>query len=133
MVIRWPADFPEGCPPEAAQPADGVYYYIVKNDPPEPGDFLSLYHRNRKLALRRVRNGIVTECQTMGLSIFINQPDAVARALEYTRIGDKVAQLTLGADAGKILPTPRDGDSHHTWWRTEDYDPAAAADVVLNL
>ena len=133
MVLRWPADFPEDCPPEEAQPADGVYYYIVKNDPPEPSDFVSLYHRNRELALRRVRNGIVTECQTMGLSIFTEQSDAVARARQYTRIGDKIAQLTLGPDAGKILPTPRDGDSHHTWWKAEGYGPIAVTAIALNL
>ena len=133
MVLRWPADFPEDCPPEEAQTANGVYYYIVKSDPPELADFASLYHRNRKLALRRVRNGIVTECQTMGLSIFIERSDAVARARQYTGIGDKIAQLTLGADAGEILSTPRDGDSHHTWWKAKDYDPVAAAAVVLNL
>ena len=133
MVLRWPADFPEDCPPEEAQPPRGVFYYIVKTDPAQAGDFVPLYHRNRELALRRVRNGIVTECQTMGLSIFTDQSDAVARARQYTGIGDKIAELALGPDAGKILPTPRGRDSHHTWWKAEGYDPIAVTAIVLNL
>ena len=32
---NWPADFPDDCPPEDAVPAGGVYYRIVKNDPPQ--------------------------------------------------------------------------------------------------
>lgn len=133
MAIRWPTDYPENCPPEEASPANGIYYYIVKSDPPQAGDFVSLYHRNRELALRRVRNGIVTQCQTMGLSIFTDQSDAVARARQYAGIGDKIAELALGPDAGTILPTPRGRDSHHTWWKAEDYEPTAFAAIVLNL
>lgn len=44
MSLRWPADFPENCPPEEAYPTNGVYYRVVKTDPPELGDFVSLYH-----------------------------------------------------------------------------------------
>ena len=133
MLLRWPEDFPEDCPPEEADLANGVFYYIVKANPPRSSDFIPLYHRNRGLAMRRVRNGIVTECQTMGLSIFADQSDALARARQYPEIGDRIAQLALGPDAGKILSTPRDGDSHHTWWKAEGYDPAAVATVVLDL
>ena len=132
MVLRWPADFPEDCPPEEAQTANGVYYYIVKSDPPEPSDFVSLYHRNRRLADRRIKRG-ASQCQTMGLSVFTLENDAVQCAIHNTRIGDRIARLVLGPDAGKVLPTPGGFESHHTWWHPEGYDPTAAATDVTAL
>ena len=133
MALGWPADFPDDCPPEEATPADGIYYYIVKNDPPQPSDFVSLYHRNRRLAERRIRNGIATQCRTMGLSIFAVQNDAIEQAQLTPQIGNKVAMLVLSQNAGSLLYTPRKGDSHHTWWETEDCDPTKLAIVVLNI
>ena len=132
MAIRWPADFPDDCPPEEAEPANGVYYCIVKNDPPQPSDFVSLYHRNRRLADRRIKRG-ASQCQTIGLSVYAHENDAVQCARQNTQIGDKIALLVLGPDAGKILPTPGGFESHHTWWHPEGYDPTDAATDVTDL
>lgn len=131
MVLRWPADFPEDCPPEEARPANGVYYYIVKNNPPDPADFLPLYRRNRRLAEARTRQGITTLCQTMGLSVLADINDAIYRANRFRSIGNFIAQLVITSDAGLILYTPRGNDSHHTWWIPEGYAPIATASVVL--
>ena len=133
MVLRWPADFPEDCPPEEANPAGGVYYRIVKTDPPEPGDFVSIYYLNRRRATDMVRHGLETQCTLMGLSVYADANDAVWNARRYHNLGDKIARLTLGADAGEMLPTPRDGNSHHTWWQADGYNPVAFATVVMNL
>ncbi len=130
MVLRWPADFPENCPPEESSPANGVYYYIVTNDPPEPSDFVPLYRRNQRLAESRIRQGITTQCQTMGLSILGDISDAIQRANRFRGIGNLIARLVLTSDAGQILHTPRDDDSHHTWWVPEEYDPAITVTVV---
>ena len=133
MALRWPADFPEDCPPEEAAPANGVYYYIVKNDPPEAGDFVSLYHRDRDLAERRARRG-ASLCQTMGLSIYTDAYDAVKCARDYPKIGDKIARLTLGPDTGKVQHTPSASfASHHTWWLVEGCDPTKIAAVLAVL
>lgn len=129
---NWPADFPADCPPAAALAADGVFYRVVKCDPPALCDFVSQYHQNRKLADRNIRQGIVSQCHTMGLSVFANESDAVARARRYPQIGRLIARLTLAPDSGKIQPTPRHGDSHHTWWLPEGYNPTDAAIVVDN-
>ena len=133
MLLRWPPGFPEDCPPQEAYPANGVYYRIVKNDPPEPGDFASLYRQNRQLADDRIQSGRATQCQTMGLSVFADGNEAVRRAIRFHLIGNKIARLTLGPAAGKILPTPTNGDSHHTWWQAVAYDPTDGATVVINL
>ena len=62
---NWPPDFPEDCPPEDAVPADGVYYRIVNNDPPQSSDFVSVYHLRRERAMREVRRMRRTLCDTL--------------------------------------------------------------------
>ena len=133
MALRWPADFPEDCPPEEVAPADGVFYRIVKTDPPELGDFVSIYYLNRRRANDIIRRGLETQCTLMGLSVFSDANDAVWNAQQYNVLGDKIARLTLDADAGGMLPTPRNGNSHCTWWPADGYDPIVIATVVINL
>ena len=133
MALRWPADFPEDCPPAEAAPADGIYYRIVKNDPPELHDFMPLYHLNRGLADARIHSDRATQCETMGLSIFADASDAIQLANRISSLGNKIARLKLGPDAGVILPTPREGDSHHTWWQPYSYNPARAVAIVITL
>lgn len=130
---RWPADFPPHCPPGTALPADGVFYRIIKSDPPGPGDFVSQYHHNRRLADRNIRQGSATQCETMGLSVFADENDAADRARRYPGIGSRIAGLTLGPASGKILATPRGNNSHHTWWLPDGYDATQIAADVINL
>lgn len=139
IAYRWPTDFPPDCPPAAAAPADGVFYRIVKTDPPGLGDFVSLYHLNRELAERRVNRG-ATRCETMGLSIYAELNDAAKAAIQFSDIGDWIVRLTLAPVAGKILPTPRyhpnapqNGDSHHTWWQSESYNPLPNAAIAIRV
>ena len=133
IAYRWPADFPPDCPPEEALPADGVFYRIVKTDPPGSDDFLSQYQQNRRLSDSNIRRGRATQCETMGLSVFADESDAAERIRRYPRIGRRLARLTLGPASGKILPTPRDDNSHHTWWLPDGYDATGIATVVINL
>ena len=136
---NWPADFPPNCPPGAALPADGVFYRIIKSNPPGLDDFLPLYHLNRGLAERRMGRG-ANRCETMGLSIYAELSDAEKAADQFSSIGDWIAGLTLTPVAGKILPTPRyhpatpeNGDSHHTWWKNENYDPIPNTTMVIRV
>ena len=137
IAYRWPAEFPPDCPPAAALPADGIYYYIVKTDPPQIEDFTPLYHRDRERAVSAAQNGRATQCETMGLSTFVDPDDAVAYRSIFPKIGDRIARLTLTPVAGMILPTPRviNGieDTHHTWWHPTDYAPNADATVIPYL
>ena len=82
---------------------------------PGPDDFLPMYHLNKKLADFRVSRGTVSWCETMGLSIFTDADEAVNWARRVFSLGDRIAGLTPGPESGKILPTLRDGNSHHTW------------------
>ena len=129
----WPADFPEDCPPDEADPADESYYRIVKSDPPETSDFVSLYHQNSRLADRNIISGRATKCETMGLSTYTDKGQALECARQFPQLGDKIARLTLKNDAGQVLATPRGvGDTHHTWWKAEGFDPIGSAKVVTS-
>ena len=127
----WPADFPADCPPVSAVPADGSYYRIVKTDPPQHEDFVSLFHLNRRRANAIIRRGAGTQCETMGLSVFAEANDAVEWARRLPQIGSYIARLTLSPCSGKMLSTPREGNSHHTWWYIEGFNPLAASEIVI--
>ena len=132
---NWPPDFPDDCPPEDAVPANGTFYRITKDDPPNSRDFLSQYHKNRRLAERTISRGRGTQCDTMGISVFANKDDAIKRAKEVPRfgLGNKIASITLSPQSGKMRPKPWDGDSHYTWWPVRNFSPAAIASVETVL
>ena len=130
---NWPADFPDDCPPEQASPADGTYYRIVKNAPPDSEDFVSLYDSDQNRAMSIVRQGTRTECETMGLSVYTDRDDAVNCALQYPKIGDRVASVALTPVSGKVLYTGGRFPTHHTWWKPVDFDPTGVAQVVASL
>ena len=87
MALRWPADFPEDCPPEEATLANGVYYYIVKNDPPERSAISYRYiaETGNYGPCDMSKAAIVTECQTMGLSVFADQTMPWRERRQYHR------------------------------------------------
>ena len=118
---NWPADFPDNCPPEEAAPADGIYYRIVKDDPPRLEDFVSLYHRDNARAMRVIEERKNTECETKGLSVYADADDAVSVARLFPKIGDKIASVALTPASGKILQTG--SRSHHTWWIANNFNP----------
>lgn len=130
---NWPPDFPDNCPPASARPAAGVFYRIVKTNPPQPDDFVSQYHQNRRLANSNIQRGRATQCETMGLSIYADINDAIRAARRYPRLGDKIATLTLLPASGKVIPTPRNGNTHHTWWVVADYRPAATVAITITF
>ena len=127
---NWPPDFPDDCPPEQAYPADGTYYRIVKNDPPGLGDFVSLYDLDQDRAMSVVRRRIRTECETMGLSVYLDIDDAMDCARQYPKIGNHVAGVALTSVSGKVLHTGGRFPTHHTWWKVSAFDPIGVAQVV---
>lgn len=129
----WPADYPEDCPPEQAPHADGTYYRIVKNDPPEPGDFVSVYHQDRTRAEDEIRRSRRTLCETMGLSVFSDLDHAIQCASRYRKLGRTIASVRLASNSGKALQTQGQFSSHHTWWKVEEFDPTQYTQVVHRL
>jgi hypothetical protein len=77
------------------------------------------------------------DCEASGLSVFTAKSD-VLRLLRRVQgmvkrnrsLGDLIGSAKLSPEAGKLMPTPRDGNSHHTWWAPDGFDHAAAFKVV---
>ena len=130
LPYNWPEDFPENCPPEHTPHANGTYYRIVKNDPPEPSDFVSLYHLNRNRAEIEIRRGKRTQCETMGLSVYKERIHATECAQQYPKLGDMIAHLFLTPPSGKAIQTGRGLDSHNTWWKARGFDPLGSTQVI---
>lgn len=109
--MAWPNHFPEDCPPIAAKDADGEEVYrLVDQNPPSDLDFIS--HR-----LRYPNREFRDECKACGLSIFTKLEDSITLRKRLPALRDTlIAMGNLPNDAGKILPTPWMGNSHHTWW-----------------
>ena len=132
VSLTWPADLPEDCPPDTALPANGTYYRVVKNDPPEPGDFLSVYLLDPKRG-ENIRRHRITRRQVMGLSVYADRTSARECAAKYRRMGNKIAGVYLTPNAGQTLETPGQVPAHHTWWKYEEFNPAEHAEVVDSL
>jgi hypothetical protein len=128
-TVSWPAFFPPKCPPSEAKDASAEVFRLVSSDPPSASDFESHAQMNPKKWMG--------DCEASGLSVFTAKSD-VLRLLRRVQgmvkrnpaLGDLIGSAKLSPDSGKIMPTPRDGNSHHTWWAPDGFDHAAAFKVV---
>ncbi len=126
MNVAWPAFFPDECPPGDAVPAAGRFLRLVRNNPPEPTDFVALRIENPDD--RRVAD----ECQACGLSIVVAMDEIhrLQRRVPSQRT-KFIASGVLNHDLGRIKPTPsRMSKSHHTWWLPNGVDPSPHFAVV---
>ena len=130
--LTWPGDFPADCPPKEAFNANGTYYRVAKNDPPEPGDFEPIYHKGHARAKNEMRKGR-TKCQTMGLSVYTDIDDAIQCAGTYRSLGREIVQLSLTQSSAKIASTEGLFDSHHTLWIPEGFDLTQHSRVIRSL
>jgi hypothetical protein len=71
-------------------------------------------------------------CKASGLSVFTTKSDAMRLVRRVPGISAirLLASANLTPDAGKLLHTPYDGNSHHTWWAPAGFDHAAVFQVV---
>jgi hypothetical protein len=128
-AVNWPSFFPSRCPPSEASDASAEGFRLVRSNPPSLGDFESWAQRHpRKWA---------GDCKASGLSVFTAKSDALrlvrrVQGLAQGESGpiDLIARASLSPDAGTLMYTPRDGNSHHTWWAPADFNHAAAFKVV---
>ncbi len=109
--MEWPDHFPENCPPPEATEARGIAYRLVKNNPPEDGDFIS--HK-----LLHPEEGYKGKtCQACGISVYRDKNDLLKMQNRIPAMrGGHIAEGNLNPDIGKILATPSHGNSHHTLW-----------------
>lgn len=121
--MNWPSFFPPQCPPSEAKDASAEVFRLVSSNPPAGSDFESWAQKNPK---RWMGN-----CKASGLSVFTAQSDALQLV---RRVPGMTAKLIAGANlspkAGKLMHTPHDGNSHHTWWAPDGFDYSAAFKVV---
>jgi hypothetical protein len=99
---------PDGCPPNEAAAANGKLFRVVRDNPPIADDLLTFVELDRLLPGR--------ECECHGVSLFADIYDALQYADKFPYLGELIAEATLTADHGKTLPTPRNNNSHVTWW-----------------
>ena len=133
VSLTWPVDFPDGCPPEQSAPSGGVYFRIVKTDPPGLSDFVSAYHQKRPAANLEINRGSRTLCETMGLSVYADPTDAILCAGQFPKLGTLIARVNLTPQSGKLLGTGRPSNSHHTWWMVHGFNPIGCSEVVDSL
>jgi len=127
-TASWPSFFPSECPPSEAKDASVEVFRLVASDPPTTKDFESY---------AQTRPKYVGNCKASGLSVFTTRSD-VSRYVRrvpgqmqgITAPEVLIASATLSPEDGKILHTPRDDNSHHTWWAPSGFDYAAAFKVV---
>jgi hypothetical protein len=123
--VNWPSFFPPQCPPSEANDASAEVFRLVSSNPPSVIDFESWAQRHPKKWMGN--------CKASGLSVFTAKLDAlrlVRRVPGMSASGDLIASANLSAEAGKLMHTPRIGNSHHTWWAPAGFDHTAAFKVV---
>ncbi|MCL6449913.1 MAG: hypothetical protein K6T75_01270 [Acetobacteraceae bacterium] len=114
----FPAYFPPGCPFAlfpSARPVAARVYRFVSGNPPAEADFTS--HYVERPAHKKKWNTPTKLCKACGLSVFLRAEDALrVRKHSPSLRGKLLAEGTIRPEAGVVAPTPRKGDSHHTWW-----------------
>jgi hypothetical protein len=127
--MQWPDHFPDGCPPETAQPASVKVYRFVNNDPPNTEDFRSWRQENMDQPCPKG----ITECQACGISVFTSEEGVCKARNKVPALRNKQAALgNLTPGLGVILNTPsrKTGHDHHTWWIPTDREPWSVFQVV---
>lgn len=114
---QYPKNWPNDCPPPAAEPASGIYYRAARANPPR-SDELKTYAE-----LGRLPNA--NPCKRSGLSLLRAREDAAHQTQLFPKLGTLIFQAKLTAEHGKTQATPATLPSHTTWWPCEGLDRAA--------
>ena len=126
--MQFPNYFPENCPFKTAKEASGTVYYLVKNHPPTPEDFLSKRQKNPNKRFPKDEK----ECQSCGISVYTEIGDILNLRQIYPDLGDlKVAVSNLTPKLGVIQPSPSNNSpSHHTLWLAIGAEPWTLFQVI---
>jgi len=124
--MSFPAHFPNGCPPDTVEDAQGeVFRFVRRNDPPVAANFVSNVAGSKWYDPAK-------ECQACGLSVLRTEQDVrEARRVSPWAKKQKVAKARLSPDWGKLAPTESTLiPNHHTWWVSEGKQPERIFVVV---
>jgi hypothetical protein len=106
---KFPADWPENCPPEDAVDANIEVFGCSKEFPPGKKDFKTAYEKNYKPD--------ADPCLRRGLSVSITYEDAKKICEMFPRINKHIVSAQLTPGDGKIKKTKGPVPSHHTFWK----------------
>jgi hypothetical protein len=117
--MDWPSFYPADCPPDSSEPADGTVYRLIAGSSPVASDFRSFRELNPTGHFPHL-----PECEVCGLSVFTNRDDIerIKRRVPSKR-NHKVSCGNLSHELGRIKATPREDNSHHTWWPPNSTEP----------
>ena len=103
------------CPPEDAEPASGIFYRLVLNNPPEKEDFTPNPNTLSQILDRGPEEKI---CQVYGVSVYKDIEGALKARKKFKSLkGTEPAIGKLTPKCGVIKNTPSlIHHSHHTWW-----------------
>lgn len=122
-TVKWPSFFPPRCPPSEAKDAFSGVFRLVSSNPPTVSDFESWAQRHPK------KWG--GNCKASGLSVFTAKSDALRLVKRVPGLSAHlIASAKLSQEAGKLMHTPHEGNSHHTWWAPAGFDHTTAFKVV---
>ena len=113
MEGRWPAHFPDGCPPNDASSPDQLAFRVVATNSPTKDDFITL-------AERRIKEGKQSSprdyCKACALSVFPSREGAQHMISAFPFIGNHVSHGALSTAHGKIKRTGGLRPDHQSWW-----------------
>ena len=116
--MKWKPHLPPDCPPNDAEPTNGVVYRLAVDENFGEKDFLSF----REMFPDGHWNG-VSECISCGVSVFtdieaVEQMISRVPGKKHGRKKFKFAfKAILTSKLGKMKNTPsKFHKSHHTWW-----------------
>ncbi|HEV3255254.1 MAG TPA: hypothetical protein VG013_00105 [Gemmataceae bacterium] len=117
--MTFPEDWPDRCPPDDAEDANGEVFRVAKANPPTADDFKSYYELGVK------RGDLVLRC---GVSVFRLVLDAEHASRKFRNMGKVIAKAVLRAEHGKTKQTGR--PTHTTWWPYVEVDRRSLFAVV---
>lgn len=108
----WPLDWPKGCPPNDAKPANEVVFRLCKTNPPTEEDFKTF---------RELERSGGDEVMAAGVSVMLHEHDAAHHLKLFPRSKNRfISRAKLSPELGVTKQTPTNNfPSHLTWWPTQ--------------
>lgn len=116
----FPDYYPKNVPPKTALDANGVFYRLVKHNPPTPKCFDNMYLADPN-RLKRYKGVKLTYCY--GTSLYTDESSLDNAFNKFPEgVGDRfVAKGELSPCDGKMLKTGAPDTTHYTVWLVDNH------------
>ncbi|WP_027250924.1 hypothetical protein [Photobacterium halotolerans] len=116
----YPSFYPEDIPPEDAEPAEGLAFRLVMQNPPTKKCFQSSYEENPNRAARTPQ----TREMLYGTSLFRDKDVALTKRRLYKALRSKLLSTgVLDEEHGVMKKTGKEEDNHITVWFKDEAQP----------